>query len=104
MIRPNARMGGLTPHRNYVALSAGPTLPVCPQFASSPFHDAARAAISDEWPVPVELSDQTALRYKLQVILNPLDARSSYWSPGEELQHEAEAWIIAESVFPGQQH
>ena len=27
-----------SPHRNYVTLSAGPTLPVCPQFASSTFH------------------------------------------------------------------
>lgn len=38
------------------------------------------------------------------IILNPLDARSPYWSPGEELQHEAEARTIAESVFPDQPH
>jgi type IV secretory pathway TraG/TraD family ATPase VirD4 len=32
------------------------------------------------------------------VILNPLDARSPYWNPGEELAHEAEARTIAESA------
>jgi hypothetical protein len=36
------------------------------------------------------------------IILNPLDARSPYWNPGDELQHEAEARTIAESVFPDQ--
>ena len=34
------------------------------------------------------------------VILNPLDERSPYWSPGEEIEHEAEAQTIAESAFP----
>src|SRR5262249_18409480 len=29
------------------------------------------------------------------VILNPLDARSPYWSPGDELRHEAEALTLA---------
>jgi hypothetical protein len=38
------------------------------------------------------------------IILNPLDARSPYWSPGEELTNEAEARTIAESVFPDQPH
>jgi type IV secretory pathway TraG/TraD family ATPase VirD4 len=36
------------------------------------------------------------------IILNPLDARSPYWSPGEELTNEAEARSLAESVFPDQ--
>jgi type IV secretory pathway TraG/TraD family ATPase VirD4 len=36
------------------------------------------------------------------IILNPLDARAPYWNPGDELQHEAEARTIAESVFPDQ--
>lgn len=34
------------------------------------------------------------------VILNPLDARSPYWSPGDEVQHEAEALTLATSLFP----
>ena len=38
------------------------------------------------------------------IILNPLDARSPYWNPGDELDHEAEARTIAESVFPDQPH
>ncbi len=34
------------------------------------------------------------------VILNPLDARAPYWSPGDELQDEAEALTLATSLFP----
>jgi type IV secretory pathway TraG/TraD family ATPase VirD4 len=34
------------------------------------------------------------------VILNPLDARSPYWRPGDELRHEAEALTLATSLFP----
>jgi type IV secretory pathway TraG/TraD family ATPase VirD4 len=34
------------------------------------------------------------------VILNPIDARSPYWSPGDELRHEAEALTLATSLFP----
>jgi hypothetical protein len=34
------------------------------------------------------------------VILNPLDARMPYWSPADEVRHEAEAATIAESLFP----
>lgn len=33
-------------------------------------------------------------------ILNPIDARSPYWSPGDELRHEAEALTLATSLFP----
>lgn len=33
-------------------------------------------------------------------ILNPLDARMPYWSPGEELKHDAEALTLAASLFP----
>ena len=33
-------------------------------------------------------------------ILNPLDARMPYWSPGEELRHDAEALTLAASLFP----
>jgi type IV secretory pathway TraG/TraD family ATPase VirD4 len=34
------------------------------------------------------------------VILNPIDARSPYWSPGDELRHETEALTLATSLFP----
>jgi type IV secretory pathway TraG/TraD family ATPase VirD4 len=34
------------------------------------------------------------------LILNPIDARSPYWSPGDELRHEAEALTLATSLFP----
>jgi hypothetical protein len=34
------------------------------------------------------------------VILNPLDQRMPYWSPGEEVRHEAEALTLAASLFP----
>ena len=34
------------------------------------------------------------------VILNPIDTRSPYWSPGDELRHEAEALTLATSLFP----
>ena len=33
-------------------------------------------------------------------ILNPLDARMPYWSPGNELRHDAEALTLAASLFP----
>jgi hypothetical protein len=36
------------------------------------------------------------------IILNPLDERAPYWSPGEEVEHEAEALTIAHSLFPDQ--
>ena len=36
------------------------------------------------------------------IILNPLDERSPYWSPGEEVQHEAQALSIAHALFPDQ--
>ena len=34
------------------------------------------------------------------VILNPLDVRMPYWSPANEIQHEAEALTVAASLFP----
>jgi hypothetical protein len=34
------------------------------------------------------------------VILNPLDQRMPYWSPGDELRHPAEALTLATSLFP----
>ena len=34
------------------------------------------------------------------LVLNPLDARMPYWTPGDELRHEAEALTLASSLFP----
>ena len=34
------------------------------------------------------------------VILNPLDTRSPFWSPGSEIVNEAEALTVATSMFP----
>ena len=34
------------------------------------------------------------------LILNPLDARCPYWSPCDEVMHEAEALTLATSLFP----
>jgi hypothetical protein len=34
------------------------------------------------------------------VILNPLDQRMPYWTPGDELRHDAEALTLAASLFP----
>ena len=33
------------------------------------------------------------------IILNPLDARCPYWSPGDEVEHDAEALTIAYALF-----
>ena len=33
------------------------------------------------------------------IILNPLDARAPYWSPGDEVEHDAEALTIAHALF-----
>ena len=45
-----------------------------------------------------EFSDQA----RGDVILNPLDARCPYWTPSDEVEHEAEALTIATSLYPGQ--
>jgi len=34
------------------------------------------------------------------VVLNPLDGRMPYWTPGSELRHDAEALTLAASLFP----
>jgi Type IV secretion-system coupling protein DNA-binding domain len=37
-------------------------------------------------------------------ILNPLDARSPYWTPADEWRHEAETLTLATSLFPDRHH
>ena len=34
------------------------------------------------------------------VILNPLDARCPFWTPGDEVPHPAEAYTLAASLYP----
>lgn len=34
------------------------------------------------------------------LVLNPLDQRTPYWTPGDELRHAAEALTLAASLFP----
>jgi len=34
------------------------------------------------------------------IVLNPLDQRMPYWTPGAELRHDAEALTLAASLFP----
>jgi type IV secretion system coupling TraD/TrwB family protein len=38
------------------------------------------------------------------LILNPLDERSPYWSPADEWRHEAETLSLAASLFPDRPH
>ena len=38
------------------------------------------------------------------VILNPLDSRCPFWSPGDEVRHDAEALTLATSLFPDRDH
>lgn len=38
------------------------------------------------------------------LILNPLDARCPYWSPSDEVMHDAEALTLATSLFPDKPH
>jgi hypothetical protein len=38
------------------------------------------------------------------LILNPLDTRSPYWTPSEEWRHEAETLALATSLFPDRPH
>src|SRR5262245_22999767 len=48
----------------------------------------------------LEYTSQFYTRERGDVVLNPLDARSPYWSPVDELRHEAEALTLATSLFP----
>jgi type IV secretory pathway TraG/TraD family ATPase VirD4 len=38
------------------------------------------------------------------IILNPLDARCPFWTPGDEWRHEAETLTLATSLFPDRPH
>jgi hypothetical protein len=48
----------------------------------------------------LEYTPQFYMPERGDMILNPIDARSPYWSPGDELLHEAEALTLATSLFP----
>ena len=48
----------------------------------------------------LEFTPQFYRPERADLILNPLDARCPYWSPSEEVLHEAEALTVATSLFP----
>jgi len=48
----------------------------------------------------LEYTPQFYLPDRGDLILNPLDARCPYWSPSDEVAHEAEALTLAASLFP----
>jgi type IV secretory pathway TraG/TraD family ATPase VirD4 len=61
---------------------------------------AARGETAIVYDPALDYAPQFYQRDRGDVILNPLDARSPYWSPADELRHDAEALTIAESLFP----
>jgi type IV secretory pathway TraG/TraD family ATPase VirD4 len=50
----------------------------------------------------LEYVPQFYLPARGDVILNPVDARCPFWTPGDEVPHEAEALTLAASLFPEQ--
>jgi type IV secretory pathway TraG/TraD family ATPase VirD4 len=60
----------------------------------------ARGETAIVYDPALEYTPQFYTPERSDVILNPLDARSPYWSPGDEVRHDAEALTIATSLFP----
>jgi hypothetical protein len=52
------------------------------------------------YDLAIEFAPQFYRPERGDVILNPLDARMPYWSPGDEVQHRAEALGFAKALFP----
>jgi hypothetical protein len=75
---------------------------------------AGKSALIREMLVQIQDRGETAIVYDPEreytpqffdplrgdVILNPLDARAPYWSPGDEARNEPEALTLAASLFP----
>jgi type IV secretory pathway TraG/TraD family ATPase VirD4 len=75
---------------------------------------AGKSALIREILVQIQERGETAIVYDPEreytpqffdplrgdVILNPLDARAPYWSPGDEARNEPEALTLAASLFP----
>jgi type IV secretory pathway TraG/TraD family ATPase VirD4 len=60
----------------------------------------ARSETAIVYDPALEYTPQFYMPDRGDVILNPLDARSPAWSPGDELRHDAEALTLATSLFP----
>jgi type IV secretory pathway TraG/TraD family ATPase VirD4 len=79
---------------------------------------SGKSALIRQILTQIEERDETAIVYdpaleytpqffdplRGDVILNPLDERMPFWSPGDEVQHEAEALTLAASLFPDRPH
>jgi len=75
---------------------------------------AGKSALIREMLVQIQDRGETAIVYDPEreytpqffdplrgdVVLNPLDARTPFWSPGEEARNEPEALTLAASLFP----
>lgn len=61
---------------------------------------AVRGETAIVYDPALEYTPRFFLPERGDVILNPLDQRMPYWSPGDEVTHEAEAATIAASLFP----
>jgi len=75
---------------------------------------AGKSALIREMLLQIQDREETAIVYDPEreytpqffdplrgdVILNPLDARVPYWTPGEEARNEPEALTLAASLFP----
>ena len=75
---------------------------------------AGKSALIRQMLIQIEERGETAIVYDPEreytpqfftpsrgdVILNPLDARMPYWSPGDEARNEPEALTLAASLFP----
>jgi hypothetical protein len=65
---------------------------------------AARGETAIVYDPALEYTGQFYNPTRGDVILNPLDARSPYWSPGDEWRHDAETLTLATSLFPDRYH
>jgi type IV secretory pathway TraG/TraD family ATPase VirD4 len=65
---------------------------------------AERSETAIVYDPALEYMPQFYDRARGDVILNPLDVRMPYWSPGDEVGHEAETVTLAKSVFPDRPH
>jgi type IV secretory pathway TraG/TraD family ATPase VirD4 len=61
---------------------------------------AARGETAIVYDPALEYTGQFHTPARGDVILNPLDARGPYWSPGDEWRHEAETLTLAAALFP----
>lgn len=61
---------------------------------------AARGENAIVYDPALEYTPQFYDQSRGDLILNPLDTRCPYWSPADEVTHEAEALTIAASLFP----